>query len=70
MESELDFESYSRQELLKIYEVIDRQAYPERFQKGLNKTGIFFSREHCHSVRELIHQMRICKVIKCYTVLS
>lgn len=39
MESEPDFESYSRKELLEIYEVIDRQAYPERFQKVKSLLG-------------------------------
>ena len=39
MESEPDFESYSRQELLEIYEVIDRQAYPERFHKVKSLLG-------------------------------
>lgn len=33
MESEPNFESYSREELLEIYEAIDRNAYPERFEK-------------------------------------
>lgn len=39
MESEPDFESYSRQELLEIYLVIDRQAYPERFHKVKSLLG-------------------------------
>ena len=33
MESEPNFMSYTRRELLEIYEKIDRNAYPERFEK-------------------------------------
>jgi len=33
MHSEPDFESYTEDELIDIYENIDRQSYPERFNK-------------------------------------
>jgi hypothetical protein len=33
MSSEPDYEKYSREELLDVYENIDRDKYPERFKK-------------------------------------
>ena len=45
MDSEPNFESYSRRELLEIYEVIDREAYPERFQKVKSLLGLSDAQE-------------------------
>lgn len=40
MQAEPDYESYSKDELIDVYENIDRKSYPARFKKVMHLLGI------------------------------